>query len=119
MVFPESVTCQDAKLVQVNDKILEISYWDNISDANCTLTIRKDGKKVKTDYEFDDSLTIIWGRMGEIEVKSTADRKVVCASWEEKDYEFLICAISAGEEDNEIDTSTIGKEASYIIAAFK
>lgn len=119
MVFPESATCKDPKLVQVNDKFLEISYWDGISDANCTLTIRKDGKKVKTDYEFDDSLTIMWGMMGEIEVKSTVDHKVVCASWEENGYEFSICAINAGEEENEIDPSTIGKEASYIIEAFQ
>lgn len=119
MVFPENLTCKDAELVQVNDKFLEISYWDGISDANCTLTIRKDGKKITTDYEFDDSLTIMWGMMGEIEVKSTADHKVVCASWAEKGYEFSICAISAGEEQNEIDPSTIGKEASDIIEAFQ
>lgn len=119
MVFPENATCKDPKLVQVNDKFLEISYWDSVSDANCTLTIRKDGKKVKTDYAFDDSLTIMWGMMGEIEVKSTADHKVVCASWVENGYEFLICAISAGEDENEIDPSTIGKEASYMIKAFQ
>lgn len=119
MVFPENATCKDPKLVQVNDKFLEISYWDSVSDANCTLTIRKDGKEVKTDYAFDDSLTIMWGMMGEIEVKSTADHKVVCASWVENGYEFLICAISAGEDENEIDPSTIGKEASYMIKAFQ
>lgn len=119
MVFPENATCKDPKLVQVNDKFLEISYWDSVSDANCTLTIRKDGKEVKTDYAFDDSLTIMWGMMGEIEVKSTADHKVVCASWVENGYAFSICAISAGEEKNEIDPSTIGKEASYMIKAFQ
>lgn len=119
MVFPENVTCKDPKLVQVNEKFLEISYWDSVSNANCTLTIRKDGKKVKNDYEFDDSLTIMWGMMGEVEVKSTGDHKVVCASWEEKGYDFSICAISAGEEENEIDPSTIGKEASYMIKAFQ
>lgn len=118
MVFPENATCKDPKLVQVNDKFLEISYWDSVSDANCTLTIRKDGKKVKNDYEFDDSLTIMWGMMGEVEVKSTANHKVVYASWEENGYAFSICAISAGEEENEIDPSTIGKEASYMIEAF-
>lgn len=119
MVFPENATCQDAELVKMGDKSLEISYWDGISEANCTLTIRKDGKKVKTDYEFDDSLTIKWGMMGEIEVKSTADQKVVCATWEENGYTFLICAIGSGEEDEPIDPSTIGKEASYIMEAFQ
>lgn len=119
MVFPENATCKNPKLVQVNDKFLEIAYWDGISNANCLLTIRKDGKKVKNDYEFDDSLTIMWGMMGEIEVKSTVDHKVVCASWEENGYEFSICAISTGEEQNEIDPSTIGKEASYMIEAFQ
>ena len=79
----------------------------------------KDGEKIKTDYEFDDSLTLLWGQMGEIEVKSTEDRKVVCASWEEQGYQFLICAISVEEEEDEIDPSTIGKEASYIIKAFE
>ena len=55
----------------------------------------------------------------QIEVKSTVDHKVVCASWEENGYAFSICAISAGEEQNEIDPSTIGKEATYMIEAFQ
>lgn len=81
----------------LDENNLQITYYDSIADADCTILVSKNKNLALPEIEYDETLNESWeGRTftnQNIVVKvqhGKNDSKVVLATWEYEEYQFAI-----------------------------
>lgn len=101
----------------LDEKHLEILYYDGIAETNCKMLAVRDGVLDLPEDSYDEALEETWegtspaGETVYVKVQHSADGDRILATWEYEEYKFAI----QGDVNVE-DTNSIPKAALYIIS---
>lgn len=107
---------------QPDENTMEISYYDAIANADCTLLAVREGSPELPETVYEDSLEVTWeghsdsGEYVKVRVQRSHDGKQVLATWAYGEYQFAIVADILWEDASEADSGTIPKTALTIIS---
>lgn len=113
---------QDREYRQPDENTMEISYYDAIAKADCTLLAVKNGSPGLPETAYDASREETWGGHSgsgeyvDVRVQRSADGKQVLATWAYGEYQFAILADILWEEPGEVDAGPIPKTALSVIS---
>lgn len=116
------VWVQNSEYRQPDENTMEISYYDAIANADCTLLAVRGGSPELPETVYEDSLEVIWeghsdsGEYVEVRVQRSGDGKQVLATWAYGEYQFAIVADVLWEDASEADTGSIPKTALAVIS---
>lgn len=107
---------------QPDANTMEISYYDAIANADCTLLAVRGGSPELPEIVYEDSLEVTWeghsnsGEYVEVRVQRSGDGKQVLAIWTYEEYQFAILADVLWEDAREADSGSIPKTALTVIS---
>lgn len=113
---------QNREYRQPNENTMEISYYDAIANADCTLLAVRGGSPELPEIMYEDSLEVIWeghsdsGEYVKVRVQRSHDGKQVLATWAYGEYQFAIVADILWEDASEADSGSIPKTALAVIS---
>ncbi|MDE7186911.1 MAG: M56 family metallopeptidase, partial [Lachnospiraceae bacterium] len=113
---------QDREYRQPDENTMEISYYDAVAKADCTLLAVKNGSPGLPETVYDASREETWGGYSgsgeyvDVRVQRSADGKQVLATWAYGEYQFAILADILWEEPGEADAGPIPKTALSVIS---
>lgn len=113
---------QNREYRQPNENTMEISYYDAIANADCTLLAVRGGSPELPEIVYEDSLEVIWeghsdsGEYVKVRVQRSHDGKQVLATWAYGEYQFAIVADILWEDASEADSGSIPKTALSVIS---
>lgn len=119
VLLPENTNwIVNREYTQLDENSLEVTYYDDILEADCIVLVVKDGTPDLPDHDYDETLDELWsgytitGKQLTIKVQHSIDKKKVLATWKYNNYSF---AIIGSISDEQSDSSPIPKTAGYII----
>lgn len=107
---------------QPDENTMEISYYDAIANADCTLLAVRGGSPELPETVYEDSLEVTWeghsdsGEYVKVRVQRSHDGKQVLATWAYGEYQFAIVADVLWEDASEADSGSIPKTALAVIS---
>lgn len=107
---------------QPNENTMEISYYDAIANADCTLLAVRGGSPELPEIVYEESLEETWeghsdsGEYVKVRVQRSHDGKQVLATWAYGEYQFAIVADILWEDASEADSGSIPKTALAVIS---
>lgn len=107
---------------QPDANTMEISYYDAIANADCTLLAVRGGSPELPEIVYEESLEETWeghsdsGEYVKVRVQRSHDGKQVLATWAYGEYQFAIVADILWEDASEADSGSIPKTALAVIS---
>lgn len=119
---------QDIEYRQPDGNTVEVEYWDDIAEADCRMTVVRDGalNLSEQDIAYDAAREETWmgstgsGQNVYVKVQCSGDGKQVLATWEydngEHQYQFAVRAVVSGENT---DISPVPKAVLSMISCLE